>query len=70
MFKVLFLPVKVAVAFVKVSGVRGSLLLLLGVVVGLLFAPQRGAQLRAELRARLEQAGTAAGLPADRDLSL
>ena len=52
------------------GGVRGSLLLLVGVGIGLLVAPQRGAQLRAQLLARMREARPGAGLPSDADLSL
>ncbi len=70
MFKLLFLPVRLIIGFLKLSGVRGSLLLLLGVGIGLLIAPQRGAQLRAQLLARLAEAKGGGGVPADADLSL
>lgn len=71
MFKLLFLPIRLAIGFLKLSGVKGSLLLLLGVGIGLLVAPQRGAQLRAQLLERLAAArGGAAAVPADQDLSL
>ena len=70
MFKLLFLPVKLAFGFLKLSGVKGSLLLLLGIGIGLLIAPQRGAQLRARLRAKLDEATGAPTVPTDADLSL
>lgn len=70
MSKLLFLPFKLALGVLKLSGVKGSLLLLIGVGIGLLIAPQRGAKLRAELLERVGQARAGAGLPADADLSL
>ena len=60
MFTLLFLPVKVLRWFLKLSGVRGGLLLAIGIAVGVLVAPERGAVMRARLRARIEElrAGT------------
>ncbi len=63
MFSLILLPFKLAIAFLKLSGFKGLVFLLLGVGVGLLIAPQRGAQLRAQLQARLEEARTAGGAP-------
>jgi len=59
-FTLLFLPVKVLRWFLKLSGVRGGLLLAIGIAVGVLVAPERGAVMRARLRARIEElrAGT------------
>jgi hypothetical protein len=68
MFKLLFLPVKVVRLITKLAGVKGSLLLVVGIGIGLLVAPQTGKQLRAKLQAKL--AGVADPLPADQDLSL
>jgi hypothetical protein len=61
-FSLLLLPLKAIKWFVKLSGVRGGLLLLLGVAVGRLVAPERGAVMRARLRARIDEvrAGRAA----------
>lgn len=70
MFKLLFLPIRLVVCLLKLSGVKGVLLLVLGVAIGLLVAPKRGAQLRAELQARLAEARSGAGVPVDRDLSI
>lgn len=70
MFKLLFLPIRLVFAFLKMSGVKGLLLLGLGVAVGLLVAPQRGAQLRAELQARLADARADLAGPVDRDGSI
>ena len=55
MFKVLFFPVKVVRSILKLSGVKGSLLLLIGIGIGLLIAPQTGKQLRAKLQARMAE---------------
>lgn len=56
MFTLLFLPFKLLKWFLKFSGVRGGLLLAVGVGIGMLAAPERGAVLRARLRARIEEA--------------
>ncbi len=69
MFKLLFLPIRLAFGFLKMSGLKGLLLLGLGVVIGLLVAPKRGAQLRADLQARLADARSEMGV-SDRDLSI
>lgn len=53
MFKLVVLPVKLLILFFKLSGVKGGLLFGLGVVVGLLVAPQTGPELRARLQAEL-----------------
>ncbi len=55
MFKLLFLPFRLVIGFLKLFGLRGSVLLLVGVGIGLLVAPQRGEQLRATLQARLAE---------------
>ena len=70
MFKLLFLPFKLVIGFLKLSGVKGALLLAIGVGIGLLVAPQRGAQLRAQLKARLDEQRAGAAIPGDADLSL
>lgn len=54
MFTLLLLPLKIARTFVRLAGVRGALLLAVGVGIGLVIAPTSGARLRATLRARLE----------------
>lgn len=54
MFKLLFLPVKLLIGFVKLSGLRGVLLLGIGVAIGLLVAPTSGDRLRAKLSARIQ----------------
>lgn len=56
MFTLLFLPFKLLKWFLKLSGVRGGLLLAIGIGIGMLIAPERGAVLRARLRARIEEA--------------
>lgn len=56
MFKLLFLPVRLVIGFLRISGIKGLLFMAIGVGVGLLIAPQRGAQLRAQLQARLAEA--------------
>jgi hypothetical protein len=55
-FTLLFLPFKLLKWFLKLSGVRGGLLLAIGIGVGMLVAPERGAVLRARLRARIDEA--------------
>lgn len=70
MFKLLLLPFKLVIGFLKVSGVKGALLLAIGVGIGLLIAPQRGSVLRARLAQKLRESNGSSGLPADEDLSL
>lgn len=65
MFKLLFLPVRLAIGFLKLAGVRGTIFLALGVGVGLLIAPQRGEELRAQLQARLDAARSGGAQPGD-----
>lgn len=55
MFPLIFLPVRLMRTFVRLSGVRGVLLLAIGVGIGLLIAPTSGARLRAKLMAKLEE---------------
>ena len=55
MFKLLLLPFKLVIGFLKLSGVRGGLLLAVGIGIGMLVAPERGAVLRARLKARIEE---------------
>ncbi|HEY4377991.1 MAG TPA: YtxH domain-containing protein [Acidimicrobiales bacterium] len=54
MFRLIFLPVRLVRLGVRLAGVKGSLLLLVGIGVGLLVAPTTGAQMRARLMERLE----------------
>ncbi|MGI8757588.1 MAG: YtxH domain-containing protein [Acidimicrobiales bacterium] len=54
MFKLLFLPVRIVFWLLKFSGVKGALLLAIGVGIGMLIAPEAGAELRAKLQQRLE----------------
>lgn len=70
MFKLLLLPFKLVIGFLKLAGVRGGLLLAVGVAIGLLIAPERGAVLRARLAQKLRESNATSGLPADEDLSL
>jgi hypothetical protein len=53
-FQLLALPFKALRLFFKLSGVKGGVLFGLGVVVGLLVAPQTGPELRARLQAKVE----------------
>lgn len=55
MFTILFLPFRLLRWFFKLSGVRGALLLGIGVGIGVLIAPERGAIMRERLKARLEE---------------
>jgi hypothetical protein len=68
MFKVLTFPFTLLRLFFKLTGVKGGILFGLGLLVGLLLAPQTGAELRAAIQAKLE--GREPGVPADEDLSL
>ena len=74
MFKILFFPVRLVLGFLKLSGVKGGLLLAIGVGIGLLVAPHRGAVMRARLRARIADARSggmsSADLMPDEDLVL
>jgi hypothetical protein len=69
-FKLLLLPFKIVIGFLKLSGVKGGILLAIGVAIGLLIAPQRGSVLRARLAQKLRESNATSGLPADEDLSL
>ena len=53
MVKVLLFPIRALQLFFKLSGVKGGLFFGLGVLIGLLIAPQTGAELRARLGARI-----------------
>ncbi|WP_421120401.1 hypothetical protein ACE2AJ_03480 [Aquihabitans daechungensis] len=46
MFKVLLFPFRTVILFFKLAGVKGGLLFLIGIAVGLLVAPQTGPELR------------------------
>ncbi len=72
MSKLLTLPFKLVFRFLRLSGVKGSLLLGLGVAIGVLAAPQKGSVLRARLKAKMSEGRNGAGaeLPADVDLTL
>jgi hypothetical protein len=68
MFKALLLPIQAVRLFFKLSGVKGGLLFGLGVLVGLLVAPQTGAELRARLQAGLAARTGTAPVPVEGDL--
>ena len=53
MTKLLMLPIKFVRTFLKLAGVRGALLLAVGVVIGTMVAPTSGTRLRAKLKARI-----------------
>lgn len=53
MLKVLLFPFRALILFFKLSGVKGGMLFLLGLAVGLLIAPQTGPELRARIQAKL-----------------
>ncbi|HRW38843.1 MAG TPA: YtxH domain-containing protein [Aquihabitans sp.] len=53
MLKLLVVPFKAVRLFFKLSGVKGGLLFGIGVLVGLLVAPQTGPELRARLQAKV-----------------
>lgn len=69
MFKILLFPFKLLRVFLKLSGVKGAVLLAVGVAIGLLAAPQTGAELRVRLQAKLARR-RADSHPADSDLVL
>ena len=69
MLKVLLFPFRALIVFFKLSGVKGGLLFLIGIAVGLLIAPQTGPELRARLQAKLA-ARNGDEFPAEADLSL
>ena len=56
-----FLPVKLAFFVGRVIGFNRLGYLLIGVVIGLFFAPTTGAEMRAKVRARLEAGNAATG---------
>lgn len=65
MLKLLFFPFRAVFLFFRLAGVRGGLLFLVGIAVGLLIAPQTGPELRARIQAKLgDRAGT---LPAEEE---
>jgi len=63
--KVLLLPFRTTILFFKLAGVKGGLLFLMGIAVGLLIAPQTGPELRARIQAKL--ADRSGGLPAEQE---
>ena len=50
LFRLVFSPLRIALFFARIFGYSRFGLFLLGVAVGLLFAPTTGAELRAKLR--------------------
>lgn len=52
----ILMPFKMARTFVRLAGIRGVLLLAVGVAIGLLIAPTSGARLRSKLKAKLQAA--------------
>ncbi|MGI8709519.1 MAG: hypothetical protein ACR2LA_00770 [Acidimicrobiales bacterium] len=61
MFKLLFLPVRILFGFLKLSGIKGLVLLGVGVGIGMLVAPEAGADLRTKLQQRLAERSGGAG---------
>ena len=59
MFKLIFLPFRMAIGFVKLAGIWGTLLFAVGVAVGMLIAPTSGARLRAKIQAQVSAARSA-----------
>lgn len=59
MFRLLFFPLRLIRFGIRIAGVKNSLLLLIGVGIGLLIAPTTGQELRAKLAAQLEARRTA-----------
>lgn len=54
-FRLLFLPVRLAFALGRVAGWSRLSVLLIGIGIGLLLAPGPGADLRAKLQAKLDE---------------
>ena len=52
----ILLPFKMARTFVRLAGIRGVLLMAVGVAIGLLIAPTSGVRLRAKLKAKVQEA--------------
>jgi hypothetical protein len=63
--KVLLFPFRATLLFFKLAGIKGGLLFLMGIAVGLLIAPQTGPELRARIQAKL--ADRNGGLPAEQE---
>jgi hypothetical protein len=70
MLKLLFMPLKLIRFGYALAGVKGVFWLALGVGIGLLIAPQTGAELRARLRAQLAARAGSDVYPDDIDLTL
>lgn len=64
MFKLLFLPFRLVIGFIKIAGAWGAVLFAVGIVVGMLIAPTSGAHLRAKVKAKVAEARQASGPPA------
>ena len=54
--QILLFPFKAIRLFFRLSGVKGGLLFGFGVAIGLLIAPQTGAELRMRLQSRVDAA--------------
>ena len=65
MLKLISFPFRALILFFKLAGLKGGALFLLGIVVGLLIAPQTGPELRARIQARLAERD--GGLPAEQE---
>jgi hypothetical protein len=63
--KLITFPFRALYLFFRLSGVKGGLLFVLGIAVGLLIAPQTGPELRARIQAKL--ADRSGGLPAEQE---
>jgi UPF0716 family protein affecting phage T7 exclusion len=61
LFRLPLVPVKLAFFIGRVIGYNRLTYLLIGVVIGLFFAPTTGAEMREKVRARLEAGNAAAG---------
>jgi len=64
--RIILVPVRTTRAFVRVAGLRGALLFLVGIAIGMLIAPTSGARLRARILDRLVPVSDE--LPADTDM--
>lgn len=67
MFTLLFLPFRILRLLLRITGVRGGLLLAIGVGIGMMVAPRAGAELRTELQTRIaDRTAGAAGAASSR----
>ncbi len=62
MFRLLFSPVRMIRFGIRLAGFRNSLLIGIGIAIGLLIAPKPGAELRQDLASRLEERRSGGGL--------